>query len=140
MEIQEIDSKEIFIVTSGTYSDYRINAVFSTRELAERAIKECADWIGYEIELFPIDEKVPVLGLGFKMFSVHLSREGNLLKCEEQHLSMDDLSAPPTSRHIYPARDKTPSYIGVTVLTKSEEQAIKIANDVRAQSIANNEW
>lgn len=32
--------KNIFVVTSGQYSDYSITAVFSTRELAEEFIKD----------------------------------------------------------------------------------------------------
>lgn len=46
--------EKVYIVTSGEYSDYQINAVFSTREKAE----ECVDiqGTGYRIEEFPIDE------------------------------------------------------------------------------------
>lgn len=47
---------KIFIVTSGEYSDYHIDAVFSTREKAE----EYADICGpdYEIEEYEVDAPV----------------------------------------------------------------------------------
>lgn len=48
--------EKVYIVTSGCYSDYQINAVFSTREKAEEYVD--AHGSNYGIEEFPIDEPV----------------------------------------------------------------------------------
>ena len=48
--------KKIYIVTSGEYSDYHIDAVFSTKELADDYIQQ--NGIDYEIEEYNIDEEI----------------------------------------------------------------------------------
>ena len=47
---------KIYIVTSGEYSEYHIDAVFSTRELAEDYIQQHG--IDYVIEEYNIDEEI----------------------------------------------------------------------------------
>ena len=51
-----MDKKKIYIVTSGDYSDYGINAVFSTKEKAE----EFMDTVGSDsrIEEYSLDEPI----------------------------------------------------------------------------------
>ena len=44
---------DIFIVTSGEYSDYGISAVFSTRELAEEYVQRNGS--DYRVEEYPLD-------------------------------------------------------------------------------------
>lgn len=46
----------IFIVTSGEYSDYRISAVFSTKELAKEYIQHHGS--DYRVEEYPLDDRV----------------------------------------------------------------------------------
>lgn len=63
---------KIFAVSSGTYSDYGINAMFSTRELAEKYIADHTDketgktdaWDSYIVEEWELDASydVPVWG------------------------------------------------------------------------------
>lgn len=47
---------KIYIVTSGEYSDYHIDAVFSTEELAVDYIQQHG--IDYAIEIYNIDEEI----------------------------------------------------------------------------------
>ena len=49
-------NKKIYIITSGEYSDYDINMVFSTKELAEEFIQHNGD--DYRIEEYNIDEPI----------------------------------------------------------------------------------
>lgn len=49
--------KTVWIVTSGSYSDYRIEKVFSTEELAEAWCADMRD--GYQIEEWDIDDIKP---------------------------------------------------------------------------------
>lgn len=46
----------IFIVTSGDYSDYGISAVFSTRDLAEEYVQRNGS--DYRVEEYPVDEPI----------------------------------------------------------------------------------
>ena len=48
--------KEIYIVVSGEYSDYQINAVFSTRKLAKDYIQQRGT--DYRIEVYELDKEV----------------------------------------------------------------------------------
>lgn len=49
-------NKKIYIVTSGEYSDYSIEAVFSTKNKAESYIQQHGT--GYRIEKYDLDEEV----------------------------------------------------------------------------------
>lgn len=51
------ENREIYIVTCGEYSDYRIDRAFSTRELAEEYIDRKGD--DYRLEVFDLDEPMP---------------------------------------------------------------------------------
>ena len=48
--------KKIYIVTSGEYSEYEINAVFSTKEKANAYIQQHGTY--YDIEEYDLDEEV----------------------------------------------------------------------------------
>ena len=48
--------KKIYIVTSGEYSEYEINAVFSTKEKANAYIQQRGTY--YDIEEYDLDEEV----------------------------------------------------------------------------------
>jgi hypothetical protein len=48
--------KKIYIVTSGEYSEYKINAVFSTKEKANAYIQQHGTY--YDIEEYDLDEEV----------------------------------------------------------------------------------
>jgi hypothetical protein len=46
---------KVFVVTSGSYSDYSIQEIFSTKELADAYLKECDPSDGYDIEEWEMD-------------------------------------------------------------------------------------
>ena len=48
--------KKIYIVTSGNYSDYRIDAVFTTKEKAEEYVQNNGS--DYRIEVYNLDEPI----------------------------------------------------------------------------------
>lgn len=47
----------IYILTSGEYSDYRIHSVYSTQEKAEEALKKYKNdtWASAQVEEWPLD-------------------------------------------------------------------------------------
>ena len=52
------ETKKIYMVTSGCYSDYCINAVFSTREKAEEYIDGGNAYSDSDIEEYDLDEPI----------------------------------------------------------------------------------
>lgn len=48
--------KKIYVVTSGEYSDYRIDAVFTTKEKAEEYVQNNGS--DYRIEVYNLDEPI----------------------------------------------------------------------------------
>lgn len=59
---KKIKTKKVFVVTSGTYSDYQIDAIFSTKKGAEKYIagaKQIDVWhSGTRVEEYELDEYV----------------------------------------------------------------------------------
>jgi len=51
--------KKVYAVSSGSYSDYRVNAIFSTKELAEEFMRYIPDNDYNDIEEYEIDPSVP---------------------------------------------------------------------------------
>jgi len=54
--MKEKDENKVFVVTSGEYSDYRIDRVFSTRQKATEYLDTKDD--NYTLEVFDIDEPI----------------------------------------------------------------------------------
>jgi hypothetical protein len=74
--------RTIYIVTSGEYSDYRIDAVFSTKENAEAHIKMFFNedsWSTPEIEEYIIDQFVNEIRVGKIPISVRMKKNGDVV-------------------------------------------------------------
>jgi len=138
--------KKVYAVSSGSYSDYRVNATFSTKKLAEEFMRYVPgnDYNG--IEEYEIDPSTPdIIKRGYAIWSVLMLRNGNVEcveKIETTPYSVENI------RHTIWWRTKAPAYKGKgipdiltsTVWAKTEKQAVKIVNEHRAQMIANGEW
>lgn len=61
------DKVEIYILTSGEYSDYSINAVFTDKVVAERIAEEG----GYNLEVWVADEGIENVRAGLFPYNVH---------------------------------------------------------------------
>ena len=129
-------NKKIYIVTSGEYSDYGINAVFSSRELAEKYI-ELQTRVGYwyfevpRIEEYTLDE-LPIYPKEKSHYRVSLElRTGNLLDIDLTNLDSDKVL-----NFIVVNRSKKEDEIWVYCWAKDEEHAKKIAYDTRTKVLA----
>ena len=86
--------KKVFVVTSGEYSDYGIDAVFSSKELAEKYIKfKSRVSVIYpeyaRIEEYTLDE-LPTYPLNKNHYLVILELEtGNLLDIDLTNINSD---------------------------------------------------
>lgn len=142
--------KKIYVLTQGSYSDYSIVGIFSTRQKAEEfrtLVKPGYD--GYnDLEEWTLDPDAPEkIRHGYSIWNVTMLRDGTV-----EDSSVRDLDYYNVSRALDPPyiweRAKAPYYRGkgvpncldAAVWAKSRTHAIKIVNEYRAQFIANNKW
>lgn len=136
--------QKVYILTSGSYSDYQIECVCSTKQMAKK-LKAINAW---QIEEYVIDERIndfkkaeELLEKGYKNYFVRMTESGKVTQIvngKNCWISMFDI--------IKSKRDKTDFEFDFEgdlygcILAKNDEQAIKIINDKRAFLIANNQW
>lgn len=137
--------KKVYAVNSGTYSDYKVDAIFSTREKAKEYMEIISNDYN-EIETYEIDpDIVDKIKQGYFVWNVAILKDGTIetvSRTENESYEISNIGV-----RIW-ERTKAPAYRGtdikdmllVTTLAKTEKQAIKIANEHRARMIANNEF
>lgn len=115
--------KKIYIVTSGEYSDYRIDAVFTTKEKAVNYLEQHGTC--YNIEEYNIDEEVKKkTQLWYIMFCIE---DGNLLEANPTSFNRDKMVD--TCSIFYPFDIVRKPYIFFYVDADSMDRAIKIARE-----------
>lgn len=129
---------KVYICTEGEYSSYQIVAVFTTPELAEayRA------WNGgNDVQEFELDHVPTLMREGTHGYHVFMWRDGDSVV-----YLLEDVE--PFETTFFLRREwrwaKGVRHYGhrlvVGTVAKSEEHAVKIANERRAQLIASGEW
>jgi hypothetical protein len=138
-------AKTIYAVSAGSYSDYRVVALFTTVELAEEfmAAVPYADY--NNITEFDLDPKTPdLIRRGYSIWRVLMLRDGTTeqVSCKGVGLfEVIDIGHSMWRRSEMPyLRIKAPDCLVSTVWAKSAEGAVKIANEHRTQMIASGEW
>lgn len=118
----------VYIVTSGEYSDYGIVQVFSTRELAEKYIeegkgirKDC------EIEEWILD---PVILKPELVCNVHIERNGSIYHCDEPRFSEHSDYFPRFFKDL----------VMLQIPATSKEQAIRRAEEIRTKVLLFDKW
>lgn len=111
--------KKVYIVTSGEYSDYHIDAVFSAKEKAE----EFADIVGtgFEVEEYDLDAQFE------RKTVVYLVSFSDRYGCEA---SIEEYLNPDTVEYSESFGDKRYTF---TILCDSSKKAVKIASERLAQ-------
>lgn len=138
--------RTVWVVERGSYSDYHVVGVFSTREHAQRI----ADLVNtyYDeatVAEWPMDPAISDLMAGRRQYRVLMLRdgavEGDVLACEiDPHVLGESV-------RIWP-RSSAPAYIGkgvpdcldATVWATDATHAVKIANEHRVRFIEAGEW
>ena len=138
--------KKIYAVNSGSYSDYRVVALFSTPELAREFMAAVPDSDYNEIEEFELDPNTAdLIRRGYSIWKVHMLRDGGIECVTRNNPEIYEVT---NVGHRIWNRTQAPAYVGKgipdiltsMVWAKSETQAVKIVNEHRAQMIANGEW
>ena len=114
---------KIYVVTEGEYSSYTIDGVYSTREKADYA----ARLYGGEVEEYEIDA-LPNHPEGMVNIYVFIKKDGT---ARTMHQNPDTEILPPSFYH---------GELHVATWAKDDAHAIKIANEIRGQKIALDEW
>ena len=133
----------IYVIEQGSYSDYRVVGVFSTRENAEQILNMINTDDGSDkatIAEWQMDPGIEELNKGLKPWNICMDYHG---KTEQVYLHSDQWKA--YGLHVW-ARTQAPHWQGRpisdavsgVVWAKDEKHAVKIANEYRAQAIAEN--
>ena len=138
----------VFLVTAGDYSDYRLIACFTTNRKAQAFIDAVDDkhveFNDIEVrELNP--DTVNMLSNGYSIWLIQMLKNGNTERVEKLDCNVYNAVC---ERLTMWRRSTAPAYIGknipdimmFNIWAKDKTSAVKIANEKRAQMIANNEW
>jgi len=140
---------KVWVVTSGSYSDYGYGPIFSTQAQADEFMSLIpGDWNGAdEVDvddkdyLFPLEQ----IKKGLKFWRVEMFRDGEVwtatsLKPTDfnytYHHEVRNQEIIPTGNH----KGELKSFIRVMCYAKDRSHAIKIAGERRTLSILENQW
>ena len=131
-------ANELYVVTSGSYSDYGVDAIFDKKELAQAFIKSFSDGNDFnDIEVYALNPFEPEIKQGLKAYFVRINKDGETDPVE--HLdnaygfNEGDMLQMLSFTH---NKDR----LNVRCFAKDTDHAIKIANEKRAKIIALDRW
>lgn len=123
----------VYLATKGSYSDYRVLGVFTTREKAQERLDANKTEVYADdgsIEEFHLDQNGYLPG-HLKFAHVRMSRNGETMEIKVEpygYLSEDSWFGDQKSERWF------------HMMARDTEHAIKIANERRTQLIADNKW
>lgn len=128
----------VYVVTQGRYSDFKVVGIFSTIELAEK-LKEA---IGTENDIveYPIDEICPRIIEGYKLYCIYsMDRNGEILTISVEDwdgckYSLEEMNG---KDYGYPNGENRWVFF---IWAKEEMDAVKTANECRVQLIERGLW
>ena len=127
----------VYVVTSGSYSAYGIEIIWSTKELAEEYLAKYPDG---RIEEWDMDNPnaIGMMRGSCFMYCVQMNHDGtirHIAKGDREYFDIDE-----EVRIVRNHKDHADVYFWMDKICKSEEHAVKIANDKRRQIIAEGNW
>lgn len=139
----------VWVIEQGSYSDYRVVGVYSTRKDAARIAKKMNASHPYEkatVSEWPLNPGVDALNQGLSRFFVLMLRDGSVETQREDDSGWK--SGELASSFWIWERTKAPAYRGkgipdalnATVWARDMEHAVKITNDTRLLMIAEGTW
>lgn len=128
---------KIFIVTSGQYSDYTIEAVFTSKALAERLVASYFPAKDGRIEEYEADALEGHLKRGLVEYMVHMNLDGSNASARP---SLSLVAAHERCNFLYMADGIFPERLYAEIATTSAKRAIKILNERRSQFLADGRY
>jgi len=141
------EKKTIYVVTAGEYSDYRIEAIFDSIELANKYIARFPKLEYNDIEEYKLNDYAKYINgdYGDKVaYQIYIDKNGDIPhifelppseypRCENNSVEFFKLRP---NENMENAEIRACFHL----LAKDKEHAIKIAGERRTQLLANNEW
>ena len=131
-----MSKKRVYVVTSGEYSDFRIEGIFTTRKKAILAKALIID--SNDVEERVLDEATPPIGRGLDLFTVRIKKDGIHKVFKEGYITGDYISKANNKKCIPFNWDK--SMMECYIWARDEQHARKIANERRAMILASGLW
>lgn len=126
---------KVFILTAGSYSDYHIHSVWSTKELAQQAQQRIYDPDG-EVKIYELDsERTRILSNRERLFTVFMKRDGTVIHVYDW-ICYDKIEAVPSEPGFHHFKTFYRSEFVWNGIATSQEHAIKICNEKRIQYLA----
>ena len=125
------ESKKVYVITKGAYSDYHICAVAATKEIAEKLQKIYSDeysWADSMIEEYDLNEAMDDV----RVFYIVTFEDDSVSVCFDEYGEKESI-------HFYKGNKWQSDRLIVCVRARDEEHAIKIAQDRRAEYLAKKE-
>jgi len=122
--------KRVYVVSVGEYSDRHTEAIFSTRDKAKAFMRAIPNRGYNDIEEWPVDKHTYPRPDGLVPYRISMGRDGSVAWCYRE-------------ANGEPARfmpEAYPPHVCGIVMARDKRHAIKIANDMRRQVIAENLW
>ncbi len=126
----------IYVVTSGCYSDYGIEAVFDSRDKA-------VAYIGGEptgdrrIEEYALNDGADERQQGLTFYEVTMDLNGNVTRIHARQKDFGELTDYRDGYIGRPAYSRNPPWFRADAWARDEHHAIKIANEKRIVALAN---
>lgn len=142
MANQTTDKQGVWVLTCGKYSDYQLVGLFSTEQLAREYKEAFKDkWRDYHEprEMFLDPGDTSFYKEGRKPYGLYMDRDGNSSDIEERWGA--DCTEGEYRLYLYtdyPNCNET--MLDFTCWATDKEHAVKIANEVRVQLIAEDKW
>ena len=134
-----MESRKIYLVSKGDYSDYHIVSVFSTKELAELYVSKFSKLISrydeFSIEEYDIDSFATELINKFP-FIIAIDKEGNTTNVTNFYWDFEDGKS---DLSLAKSGDENLT-LYVHCFADDEKHAIKIASEKRFEILALNKW
>jgi len=124
-----VEPKQVYVVTSGSYSNYGIVGVFDDAELAKLAAKAVPD--GNEVEIYDLNPDADKYRAGLTRFAVWIERNGTIKRASQAFCE---------TRFVIGTRQDPEWSMYTSMWAKDEKHAIKIANERRSYLLAENLW
>ena len=120
----------IYVVTEGSYSDYRICGVFDSKELAKKFAKSFGEDC-MEIEEYTLNPFLKEVNENYKPFCIRMTSKGECkeVRIQDGYNCLDSEYGFDSDKNLY-----------CSVFAKDEKHAIKIVNEKRIQILASNTW
>lgn len=134
---------EIYVVTAGDYSMYKILTVFDDKQLADEFVRRhndalpgARDWGEAEVETYEVNKAARQVTNGTNAIAFSMRRNGDNYFHEWQY----DYDGPTTCKFGDWATPTGEQCAHFVIWAKDRDSAVKAANERRTQMIANGEW